>query len=74
MLRDIDDSATLAVAAETWLKAKRADWASKNHVIESTNIAHLDPAFGKRLLSDIGASDGHCLPYRNPRKQAHPAE
>lgn len=65
MLRDIDDSATLAVAAETWLKAKRADWASKNHVIESTNIAHLDPAFGKRLLSDIGASD--VVEYRDNR-------
>jgi integrase len=46
-----------ALAAEDWLKAKHADWAAKTYIIERTNVAHLTPKFGKRLLSDIDAND-----------------
>jgi integrase len=45
------------IAADLWLKAKRSDWAPKTYVIERTNVAHLAPVFGKRLLSDIDAND-----------------
>jgi integrase len=41
-------------AAEDYLKAKRTDWAPKTAIIEKTNLAHLTPVFGNRLLSDIG--------------------
>jgi integrase len=47
----------VTAAAELWLKAKRPDWSSKTFVIESTNLGHLLPVFGKRLLSDIHAED-----------------
>jgi len=53
------------VAADTYLKAKRADWASKTSVIEANNFAHLDPFFGNRLLSDIGHED--VASYREKR-------
>jgi integrase len=58
-------SPLFAAAAENWLKAKRAEWANKNYIIESTNVAHLAPAFGKRLLRDISASD--VVEYRDNR-------
>jgi integrase len=46
-----------SVAAEQWLKSRKPDWSPKMHVIESTSIKHLTPAFGKRLLTDISADD-----------------
>jgi integrase len=56
------------IAADLWLKAKRADWAPKTSVIERTNVAHLAPTFGKRLLSDIDANDV-CI-YKADRLEA----
>jgi integrase len=44
-------------AAHVWLKAKAAEWAAKTEVIERTNLSHLQPFFGKMLLSDIGPDD-----------------
>lgn len=44
-------------ASEKWLKAMRPDWAPKTYVIESTNLGHLKPVFGNRLLSDIDHND-----------------
>jgi integrase len=46
-----------SVAAEQWLKSRKPDWSPKMHVIESTNIRHLSPAFGKRLLTDISVDE-----------------
>jgi len=56
------------VAADLWLKAKRSDWAPKTYVIERTNVRHLAPTFGKRLLSDIDADD--VCAYKPDRLEA----
>jgi integrase len=53
------------IAADVYLKAKRADWALKTGVIEANNLAHLEPYFGNRLLSDIGSED--VAAYREQR-------
>jgi len=55
-------------AAEDYLKAKRADWAQKTAIIERTNLMHLNPVFGKKLLTDIGPDD--VVDYRDARLQA----
>jgi integrase len=54
-----------SMAADMYLKAKRADWAPKTSVIEANNLAHLEPCFGNRLLSDIGHED--VAAYREQR-------
>jgi integrase len=48
-----------SVAADGWFKAKKEGigskrWAPKTAVIEDTNLSHLKPIFGGRLLSDVG--------------------
>jgi integrase len=55
-------------AADDYLKAKRADWAQKTAIIERTNLAHLAPSFGKKLLTDIGPDD--VVAYRDGRLEA----
>jgi integrase len=54
-----------ATAAGVYLKAKRSDWASKTYIIEATNLTHLKPFFGNRLLSDIDHND--VADYRDHR-------
>jgi len=56
------------LASEQYLKGKRPDWAPKTYVIESTNLSHLEPAFGNRLLSDIDHKD--VGEYRSDRVTA----
>jgi integrase len=46
-----------AVAAEEYLRMKEARWEPKTRLIAENNLAHLLPAFGKRLLVDIEAPD-----------------
>jgi integrase len=46
-----------SLAAEQWLTSRKPDWSAKMYVIESTNIKHLTPTFGKRLLTDISGDD-----------------
>jgi integrase len=55
-------------AAEAYLGGKRPDWAAKTAIIEKTNLAHLQPIFGKRLLNDIDAAD--VAAYRVQRLDA----
>jgi integrase len=57
-----------SVAAEQWLKSRKPDWSPKMHVIETTNIRHLSPQFGRRLLTDISADDVGA--YRADRLEA----
>jgi integrase len=45
------------VAADTWLKLKRDDWAPKTAIIEKTNLSHLKNSFNNRLLTDIAHQD-----------------
>lgn len=45
------------VAATEWLKRKERDWSPSMREIAVGALKHLEPAFGKRLLVDIGATD-----------------
>jgi integrase len=44
-------------AVDDYMKAKRRGWAPKTAIIESTNLRHLQPFFGNRLLTDITPAD-----------------
>jgi integrase len=57
-----------SVAAEKYLAARKSDWAPKTHVIEKTNLAHLDLHFGSGLLSDMGPDE--VGEYRDSRLTA----
>ena len=50
-----------STASKEWLELKSADWRGgeegNTYRIESTNIGHLSPLFGKTLLSDISGDD-----------------
>jgi len=52
-------------AAEAYLRGKRAEWAPKTALIEETNLRHLNPFFGNRLLNDIEHPD--VAAYRDQR-------
>lgn len=46
-----------SVAAEAWLELKKPTLAPKSYVIEKTNLSHLLPTFGRKLITDIDAKD-----------------
>jgi len=46
-----------SIAAENWIKTKRAHLAPRSVVIECTNLKHLNPHFGRKLVCDIGSDD-----------------
>jgi len=46
-----------SVAAEDWLAAKKAHLAPRSVAIERANLKHLNPVFGKMLVSDIRGED-----------------
>jgi integrase len=45
------------IAAEKYLSIKKGTLALSSHRIETANLSHLLPVFGKRLISDIDAAD-----------------
>jgi integrase len=47
----------LSVAADDWLDMKKTAWSPKMLVIEKTNLAHLLPELGRKLVVDIDARD-----------------
>lgn len=51
---------TFTVATKEWLDESKAQWSTSNHRIETTNVGHLLPHFGKMLLTDIEAKDVKC--------------
>jgi len=46
-----------STAAEDWLSAKKAHLAPRSVIIERANLKHLNPFFGKMLLTDIRGGD-----------------
>src|SRR5262245_12724252 len=46
-----------SVAADDWLELKKPTLAPKSYVIEKTNLSHLLPVFGRKLITDIDAKD-----------------
>lgn len=57
-----------STSAEDWLKAKKAHLAPRSVAIEQANLKHLNPYFGKMLLSDIRADD--ISTYQTTRQEA----
>src|SRR5438132_14417992 len=47
----------LSVAAGAWLEMKKSSLAPKTVVIEKTNLTHLLPRLGRKLVCDIDAHD-----------------
>lgn len=47
----------LSVATDDWLDMKKTAWSPKMLVIEKTNLAHLLPELGRKLVVDIDARD-----------------
>jgi hypothetical protein len=43
--------------AKEWLQSNRAHWSANTYRIESKNLEHMLPHFGKLLLFDIQAED-----------------
>jgi integrase len=48
---------TLKAASDEWLDSKRPTLAPKSYLIEKTNLGHILPVLGQKLLTDIGAND-----------------
>jgi integrase len=47
----------LSIASEAWLEMKKSSLSPKTVVIEKTNLAHLLPELGRKLVVDIDARD-----------------
>jgi integrase len=47
----------LSIASEAWLEMKKSSLAPKTVVIERTNLSHLLPELGRKLVVDIDARD-----------------
>jgi len=47
----------LKTAADEWLKLKQPTLAPRSHLIERTNLTHVLPVLGSKLLTDIDAAD-----------------
>lgn len=48
---------TLKAASDEWLETKKPTLAPKSYLIEKTNLGHLLPVLGQKLLTDIDAGD-----------------
>jgi integrase len=48
---------TLKAASDAWLETKKPTLAPKSYLIEKTNLGHLLPVLGLKLLTDIDAAD-----------------
>jgi len=61
-----------SLAADEYLALKKSTWADRTHSIESANIGHLKPHFGKFLLTDITDHDiARYQTYRHEQKAAN---
>jgi integrase len=48
---------TLKEASHGWLELKRPTLAPKSHLIERTNLSHILPVLGQKLISELDAND-----------------
>jgi integrase len=56
-LRKREAPQTLKAAADAWLEMKKPTLAPKSYSIEKTNLGHILPVLGQRLLTDLDAAD-----------------
>ena len=63
----------VSVVAENWLKAQSAHLAPRYVLIERTNLKHLSPFFGHKLLCDVtqGQTFGYKLDHAALLKERH---
>src|SRR5262249_20343529 len=59
-----------SVAGEEWLELKKPTLAPKSYVIEKTNLSHLLPVFGRKLITDIDPKD--ISEYQKQRQLKRP--
>ncbi|WP_162601738.1 tyrosine-type recombinase/integrase [Occallatibacter savannae] len=67
-VKEVAKPKTFSIAARDWLDTKQSQWSKSNHRIETTNVSHLLPHFGKMLLTDIEGDD--VARYQARRKDA----
>src|SRR5436190_18460866 len=48
---------TVKSASDSWLEMKKPTIAAKTYLIEQTNLTHILPVLGQKLLTDIDAND-----------------
>jgi integrase len=63
---------TLKAASDAWLEMKRPTIAPKTHLIEKTNLSHILPVLGQKLLSDIDPDDIARFQQQRIRDKASP--
>jgi integrase len=63
---------TLKVASGEWLEMKRPTLAPKSYLIEKTNLGHMLPVIGQKLLTDIGAEDVSRYQQHRIKEKASP--
>lgn len=68
-LQETKQPMMFSVASKAWLGMNKPHWSASNHRIETYNVEHLKPHFGKRLLSDIDGDD--VSRYQAARKKEH---
>ena len=56
-LRKREAPQSLRTASDAWLELKKPTFAPKTYLIEKTNLGHILPILGQRLLSDLDAAD-----------------
>jgi integrase len=63
---------SLKVASDEWLEMKRPTLAPKSYLIEKTNLGHMLPVIGQKLLTDIGAEDVSRYQQHRIKEKASP--
>jgi integrase len=63
---------TLKAASDEWLKLKRPTLAPKTYQIETTNLRHMLPVLGGKLLTDITALDISRYQQHRLKEKASP--
>lgn len=71
-LRKREPPQTLKAAAAAWLETKKPTLAPKSYLIERTNLGHLLPVLGQRLLNEIDASDVSRYQQHRLKEKAAP--
>ncbi len=66
-LKESKHPSMFSIAVKQWQELKRPHWSASNAQIQSYNVGHLLPHFGRMLLSDIAADD--VSRYQSSRKK-----
>ena len=67
-LKESQQPQIFSIASKQWLDSGKAHWSSSTARIEDFSVGHLQPHFGRMLLSDISGDD--VARYQAARKKA----